>query len=484
MNGARVGDYVIERQLGTGGMGSVFLGRSRSGRAVAIKVVKTEYAADPRFRQRFRKEVEAARKVGGFHTAAVVDADPDAPQPWMASAYIKGPTLADEVARNGPLDEDRLWSLAASLAEALEAIHSCGLVHRDLKPGNIILAEDGPRVLDFGIARALEGTQLTHDGSVIGSSGFIAPEQVQGLDITGACDVFSLGAVLIAAAGGSAFGNGTPYGLMYRAVHTEADVSAVPDDLRPLVLACLSKDPGERPTPGRLLDMCGDRLSVTAGHAGGTPVGLLDDAHPRAVAVAVPASAPASVASSPVDPRQRQADDRSTIVPWPPLAHYRRPRRTRSLMILRNAVLTGVLLVLAAVSSGGLSALAVLAALIASLRLAGLLRGSGDGISFNELGIRVDSLRKQVVLPWADIRSVELNTSSRESRLTVWTGGPRKHRLPPAVQPLLWVRGRFDGTVLIRTRWLTPQGAAPPLPQAVRTFAAHHAIPVSETRSS
>ncbi|MFH9814509.1 serine/threonine-protein kinase [Streptomyces sp. NPDC017230] len=460
-------------------MGSVFLGRSRSGRAVAIKVIKAEYAADPRFRQRFRKEVEAARKVGGFHTAAVVDADPDAPQPWMASAYVKGPTLADEVARNGPLDEDRLWALAASLAEALEAIHSCGLVHRDLKPGNIILAEDGPRVLDFGIARALEGTQLTHDGSVIGSSGFIAPEQVQGLDITGACDVFSLGAVLIAAAGGSAFGNGTPYGLMYRAVHTEADVSAVPDDLRPLVHACLSKDPGGRPTPGELLDMCADRLSVTADDADGTPVDLLVHAHPRAAAPAA-----ASAASSPVGPRQRQGDDRSTIVPWPPLAHYRRPRRTRLLMILRSAVLTSVLLVLSAVSSGGLSALIALAALVTSLRLAGLLRGAGDGISFNELGIRVDSLRKQVVLPWADIRSVELNTGSRESRLTVWTGGNRKHRLPPAVQPLLWVRGRFDGTVLMRAGWLTPQGAAPPLRQAVLTFAAHHAIPVSETRSS
>ncbi|GAA3980834.1 hypothetical protein GCM10022384_32600 [Streptomyces marokkonensis] len=479
MNGARVGDYVIERRLGTGGMGSVFLGRSRSGRAVAIKVIKTEYAADPRFRQRFRKEVEAARKVGGFHTAAVVDADPDAPRPWMASAYIKGPTLANEVARNGPLDEDRLWSLAASLAEALEAIHSCGLVHRDLKPGNIILAEDGPRVLDFGIARVLEGTQLTHDGSVIGSSGFIAPEQVQGLDITGACDVFSLGAVLIAAAGGSAFGNGTPYGLMYRAVHTEADVSAVPEELRPLVLDCLSKDPEERPTPGQLLDMCADRLWVTADHAAGTPVDPLDDAHLHASV-----AASSSVASSPVDSRQRQTDDRSTIVPWPPLAHYRRHRRTWSLMILRNAVLTSVLLVLAAVMSGGPGVLLALAALITLLRLAGLLRGSGDGISFNELGIRVDSLRKQVVLPWADIRSVELNTSPRESRLTVWTGGTRKHRPPPAVQPLLWVRGRFDGTILMRTRWLTPQGAAPALPQAVRTFAAHHAIPVSETRSS
>lgn len=167
--------YVILDELGSGGMGSVHLGRSRAGRAVAIKVIKAEFAADPAFRRRFREEVAAARKVGGFHTAAVVDADPDVPQPWMASAYIEGPTLAEEVAGSGPLDERRLWALAAAPAEALQAVHACGLIHRDLKPGNIVLASDGPRVLDFGIARAVEGTRLTADRAVIGTPGFIAP---------------------------------------------------------------------------------------------------------------------------------------------------------------------------------------------------------------------------------------------------------------------------------------------------------------------
>lgn len=263
MVGGRIGTYVIVRELGSGGMGSVYLGRSRAGRAVAIKVIRAEYAADPEFRKRFRKEVEAAGKVGGFHTAAVVDADADAPQPWMASAYIEGPTLADEVARRGPLDERRLWALAAALAEALQAIHACGLVHRDLKPGNIVLAEDGPRVLDFGIARAVEGTRLTADRRAIGTPGFIAPEQAQGLEVTGACDMFALGAVLVAAAGGSAFGEGQIFGQLYRAVHEEADVSAIPSELRPLVVACLRKEPELRPAPEELLVACAGRIDLT-----------------------------------------------------------------------------------------------------------------------------------------------------------------------------------------------------------------------------
>ncbi|MFD9499394.1 serine/threonine-protein kinase [Streptomyces sp. NPDC060035] len=215
------GDYVVERELGSGGMGSVYLGRSPSGRAVAIKVIRAEYAEAPQFRARFHKEIEAARRVGGFHTAAVVDADPDAPRPWMASAYIKGPTLAEEVAGRGPLDEARLRSLGAALAEALKAIHACDLVHRDLKPGNIVLAEDGPRVLDFGIAQALQDTRLTDPGMVIGTYGFMAPEQATGGRIGPRCDVFALGAVLVAAAGGDAFGPGQPAQLLYRVVHAD-----------------------------------------------------------------------------------------------------------------------------------------------------------------------------------------------------------------------------------------------------------------------
>ncbi|MFD7817320.1 serine/threonine-protein kinase [Streptomyces sp. NPDC059785] len=250
----QVGPYTVERALGEGDMGVVYLARSRGGRPVAVKVAHAELARDPAFRERFRAEVQAARSVGGFHTASVVDADPDAEPPWLATAYIPGPTLAAQLAEQGPMHEARLRGLGAALAEALQAIHACGLVHRDLKPGNIIMAADGPRVLDFGIARAVEDSRLTMTGTGIGTPGFLAPEQAEGLDVTGAADVFALGAVLVAAAGGSAFGGGTPMALMYRSVHHDADVSAVPAALRPVVTACLAKSPAQRPTPEQLLE--------------------------------------------------------------------------------------------------------------------------------------------------------------------------------------------------------------------------------------
>ncbi len=250
----RIGGYLVERRLGEGGMGTVYLARTRGGRAVALKVAKAELAADPVFRERFRSEVEAARAVGGFHTAPVVDADVDGDPLWLATAYIPGPTLAARLAAEGAMDEDGLRSLGAALAEALESIHSCGLVHRDLKPGNIIMAVDGPRVLDFGIARAAESTRLTATGTAFGTPGFLAPEQALGHDVTGAADVFALGAVLVAAAGGSAWGEGTPMGLMYRSVHEPPDLSAVPAGLADLVSACLAKEPADRPTPAELLD--------------------------------------------------------------------------------------------------------------------------------------------------------------------------------------------------------------------------------------
>ncbi|MFF5531485.1 serine/threonine-protein kinase [Streptomyces cinerochromogenes] len=250
----RIGGYLVERRLGEGGMGTVYLARTRGGRAVALKVAKAELAADPVFRERFRSEVEAARAVGGFHTAPVVDADVDGDPLWLATAYIPGPTLAERLAAEGAMDEPRLRSLGAALAEALESIHSCGLVHRDLKPGNIIMAADGPRVLDFGIARAVESTRLTATGTAFGTPGFLAPEQALGHDVTGAADVFALGAVLVAAAGGAAWGEGTPMGLMYRSVHEPPDLSAVPSALADLVSACLAKEPADRPTPTALLD--------------------------------------------------------------------------------------------------------------------------------------------------------------------------------------------------------------------------------------
>ena len=248
-----VGHYRLEARLGSGGFGDVYLGRSPGGRLVAVKCVRGRVAADPQFRRRFAAEVDAARRVGGFHTAQVVDAVVDAEQPYLVTAYIAGPTLAQVIAEHGRLPEQSLWVLGAGLAEALEAIHAVGLIHRDLKPSNVVIAHDGPRVIDFGIARAVDGTALTRTGSVLGTPAFMAPEQVRGLDLTPACDVFNLGLVLCHAAAGAPFGEGSTAALAYRVVHEEPDVSALPEALQEQVAACLAKDPGRRPTPGELL---------------------------------------------------------------------------------------------------------------------------------------------------------------------------------------------------------------------------------------
>ncbi|MFF8727519.1 protein kinase [Streptomyces sp. NPDC015171] len=310
----RIGGYLVERKLGEGGMGTVYLARTRGGRAVALKVAKAELAAEPVFRERFRTEVEAARAVGGFHTAPVVDADVEGDPLWLATAYIPGPTLAERLAAEGAMDERRLRSLAAALAEALESIHSCGLVHRDLKPGNIIMAADGPRVLDFGISRAVESTRLTATGTAFGTPGFLAPEQALGNDVTGAADVFALGAVLVAAAGGSAWGEGTPMGLMYRSVHELPDLSAVPAGLREVVEECLAKEPAGRPTPTALLD----RLTDPAAEPAWQPAPPYPQAHPAPPpAHTAPPSAHTASPQEPATPAQGHV---------PPHAHTASPQ--------------------------------------------------------------------------------------------------------------------------------------------------------------
>ncbi|MFC7733214.1 serine/threonine-protein kinase [Actinomadura keratinilytica] len=196
-----IGRYRLRARLGAGGMGRVYLGVSPGGRAVAVKVVHPELAADPQFRRRFAAEVQAARTVGGFHTTPVVDADPDADPPWLVTAYIAGPSLAEVLAEHGPLPEATVRRLGAGLAEALEAVHAAGLVHRDLKPSNILLADDGPRVIDFGIARALDATALTRPGAVSGTPGYLAPERLNDEPAGPPADVFALGVVLCHAAG-------------------------------------------------------------------------------------------------------------------------------------------------------------------------------------------------------------------------------------------------------------------------------------------
>ncbi|MET9493628.1 serine/threonine-protein kinase [Streptomyces sp. NPDC006552] len=249
------GHYRLEERLGAGGMGVVHLARSSAGLPLAVKVVHAEFAKDPEFRGRFRQEVAAARRVSGAFTASVVDADPDADRPWMATLYIPGPTLAEHVKRNGPLTPAQLRHVTAGLAEALRDIHRVGVVHRDLKPSNVLLAEDCPKVIDFGISRPKDSELRTETGKLIGTPPFMAPEQFRRpREVGPAADVFALGSVLVhAATGRGPFDSDSPYLVAYQVVHDEPDVTGVPPELAPLVLRCLAKEPQDRPTPDELM---------------------------------------------------------------------------------------------------------------------------------------------------------------------------------------------------------------------------------------
>jgi eukaryotic-like serine/threonine-protein kinase len=250
----RIGPYWLEGRLGSGGMGRVYLGRSPGGRHVAIKVIRAELAENADFRARFAREASAARKVSGIFTAPVVDADLDGPIPWLATSYIAGPSLDNAVAERGPMPAALVLRLAAGLAEGLAAIHAAGVVHRDLKPSNVLLAEDGPRLIDFGISRSMETTSLTRTGMVVGSPGFMSPEQAEGRPVGPPSDVFSLGAVLtFAAIGEGPFGEGSTVALLYRVVTSEPNTQRVPAEIRPVIERCLAKDPSQRPTAAALL---------------------------------------------------------------------------------------------------------------------------------------------------------------------------------------------------------------------------------------
>ncbi|MDT0451457.1 serine/threonine-protein kinase [Streptomyces sp. DSM 40473] len=259
-----LGSYRLLGRLGEGGMGRVYLARSGRGRTVAVKVVRPELAGQEEFRRRFAQEVRSARRVGGEWTAPVLDAETEAAVPWVATGYIAGPSLGRVVDRDfGPLPERSVRILGAGLARALQSVHAAGIVHRDLKPSNVLITLDGPRVIDFGIARALEtvtGAGLTRTGATVGSPGFMSPEQVRGDAITPASDVFGLGSVLAYAAGGRMpFGaaDSAVHSVMYRIVHEEPELAEVPDGLRPLIAACLAKEPGDRPTPAEVLARTG-----------------------------------------------------------------------------------------------------------------------------------------------------------------------------------------------------------------------------------
>ncbi|MFB7352525.1 serine/threonine-protein kinase [Streptomyces gardneri] len=253
-----IGGYRVHARLGSGGMGVVYLAHTPGGRPIALKAVREDFAADPEFRRRFAQEVESARRIHGLFTAQVVDAGPDDVVPWLATAYVPGPSLQQVVERHGPLPAPEVLRLVAGIAEALQVIHGAGVIHRDLKPANVLIAEDGPRVIDFGIARAADSTGLTGTGLRIGTAAFMAPEQALGHAVTPATDVFALGATAAYVAGGVLpFGAGPESAALYRVVHEPADLSRVPAELRELIGYCLAKSPERRPTPAELIAAVG-----------------------------------------------------------------------------------------------------------------------------------------------------------------------------------------------------------------------------------
>jgi eukaryotic-like serine/threonine-protein kinase len=294
-----IGPYRLRGRLGAGGMGRVYLGLSPGGRAVAVKVIRADLAQDAEFRARFRREVGVARRVSGLFTAPVIDADVESPVPWLATAYVRGPSLADAVSEHGPLPAASVLVLARGLAEGLSAIHAAGVVHRDLKPANVLLAEDGPRLIDFGISRAVEASALTHTGLVVGSPGFMSPEQAEGREVGPPSDVFSLGAVLaFAATGQGPFGSGSTPALVYRVVYGAPQLDLVPAEVRALIDRCLAKDPARRPTAD-------DLLSGAAQPAAGwlpEPVTRALTAAPPTTTAAAPSGAPAPVPPVPGSP--------------------------------------------------------------------------------------------------------------------------------------------------------------------------------------
>ncbi|MFC9395249.1 protein kinase [Streptomyces sp. NPDC057027] len=301
---AAVATYRLLARLGSGGMGTVYLARTPGGRTVALKTVHARLATDPAFRSRFRLETDAARIIGARHGAAVVDADPLAETPWLATEYVLGPPLDEAVALGGPLPEPTVRALGAALAGALAQLHSSDVVHRDLKPSNVLVTAYGPKIIDFGIARAAGDDHLTRTGAAAGTPAFMSPEQASGEEHTPAGDVFALAGVLVfAATGHGPFGTGSPADLLYRVRYADPDLTGVPESLLPLLTACLAKDPADRPTTGTLTNHLHDGHGDFADHL---PPLLLADIARRATDVWLHTPrrlpAPADSATAPTTP--------------------------------------------------------------------------------------------------------------------------------------------------------------------------------------
>ncbi|MFE5292338.1 serine/threonine-protein kinase [Isoptericola sp. NPDC056618] len=316
-----LGGHRLLGRIGRGGMGMVYLGTMRSGRRLAIKVIRADYAEDAEFRARFEREVTAALRVRGPFLAALIDADLASATPWLATEYVPGPTLARRVTQDGPLPPAEVRTLVGHVAEALHAVHRAGMVHRDIKPDNVLLGPDGPCVIDLGIAQAADATALTHAGSPLGTPVFMAPEQARGEDVSPATDVWALGGVaLFAATGSRPFGQGRPDLMYYRVVHEDPQLEGCPEELLPFVRACLTKDPAARPRVREILDAQPDLPGPPAAPAKAQPVAPVAPVAPvGADAPAAPAPAPPGAADvplavpAPVDDEWSSAAD--TFVP-------------------------------------------------------------------------------------------------------------------------------------------------------------------------
>ncbi|MDX6353529.1 MAG: hypothetical protein QOF98_432, partial [Streptomyces sp.] len=268
----RIGPFEVLGRLGAGGMGLVYLARSASGRRVAIKTVRAELAEDQLFRVRFTREVEAARAVSGFYTAAVVDADPRAAVPWLATAYVPAPSLEEIINESGPMPAQAVRWLAAGIAEALQSIHAAGLVHRDMKPSNVLVVEDGPRVIDFGIASGVSNTRLTMTNVAVGTPAYMSPEQARdSRSVRGASDIFSLGSTLVFAATGHApFHGANPVETVFMLLREGPDLAGLPEELRPLIESCMRMEAERRPTPADLQAQLAPHLFSSGGDDTGT----------------------------------------------------------------------------------------------------------------------------------------------------------------------------------------------------------------------
>ncbi|MEU1184104.1 protein kinase [Streptomyces sp. NPDC005820] len=317
---AEVAGYRLAARLGSGGMGTVYLSYTPGGHPIALKTIRPELSEDAEFRRRFRQEVQAAQRVQGLHTAPVLDFDTEGDRPWLATAYVPGPSLAAAVAEHGPLPVPSLLLLLAGTAEALSVIHGAGIVHRDLKPSNVLLAADGPRVIDFGIARAADATALTGTGVSLGTPAFMSPEQAAGKEVAPASDVFALGQVAAYAARGTgAYGDGPSHAVLYRIVHEEPDLTGLPAELA-FVARCLAKDPADRPSPADLVQLCQDASPTPLRQSGSwLPKAISAQITQRISASAELASPPAPTAPlTQVDQPQQHAAPTVTMPPAPP----------------------------------------------------------------------------------------------------------------------------------------------------------------------